>query len=105
MSLGWEYDLSAVGDPCRKECAVHMCGCLMQPECESETDRPPVTWQVFALVCLAMSVSAAILASLYLAPYTLDAPKKVYLQHLHTQVRHVMVPCNPVTRQVLCGVE
>jgi len=51
-----------------------------------------MSWQVFALALLAMSVSAAVFSSLYLNPYTLEAPKKVFLQHLHTQVSHVLVP-------------
>lgn len=54
-------------------------------------DSSPMLWQVFALVLMAMSVSAAVLSSLYLKPYTLEAPKKVFLQHLHTQVSHVPV--------------
>ena len=39
------------------------------------------------MALLQLSVAAALIATVSLKPYTVDAPKKILLQHLHVQVR------------------
>ena len=47
--------------------------------------------QRFALALLQLSLAAALIATVTLKPYTVDAPKKILLQHLHVQVRSLQV--------------
>ena len=43
--------------------------------------------QKFAVALLQLSVAVALAMTIVLRPYTVDAPKKILLQHLHIQVR------------------
>jgi hypothetical protein len=50
-----------------------------------------VTWalcapQKFAAALIQLSVAVGLVATVALRPYTVDAPKKILLQHLHVQV-------------------
>ena len=42
--------------------------------------------QKFAAALFQLSVAVALVATVTLTPYTVDAPKKILLQHLHVQV-------------------
>ena len=39
------------------------------------------------MALLQLSVAIALIATVALKPYTVDAPKKILLQHLHVQAR------------------
>jgi len=70
---------------------------LTNPRVASVTKPYKCVLQRFAVALLQLSVAAALIATVSLKPYTVDAPKKILLQHLHVQVR-ISVDVRPRVR-------